>query len=129
MASRYNFSHRHAWANVVLWLSSLSHDAKLLSVTIKSFSDYLKHSPEADEMDGNHVKLKYTTSWLHSGHHLELTHKDGQYQALIMWDDMTDAARKALDTTDFYDSKTPFNDVNFENNIDEAYPFDKNDEA
>ncbi|OWY94769.1 Necrosis inducing protein NPP1 [Phytophthora megakarya] len=48
---------------------------------------------------------------------------DGIYHDLIMWDQLTDAAREALNSADFEEAKVPFNDNNFEATLAAAWPF------
>ncbi|KAK1938776.1 hypothetical protein P3T76_008851 [Phytophthora citrophthora] len=48
---------------------------------------------------------------------------DEEYQDLIMWNQLTDQARTALESADFGDAKVPFNDKNFEAALAQAWPF------
>ncbi|POM59021.1 NPP1-like protein [Phytophthora palmivora] len=109
--------HRHDWEHVVVWLDSASKDAEILSVTAQYVLGYKTYSPpKAKHMDGSSVKIKYT--WLiQSQHFLSGTSKAGEFQDLIMWDNMTDAARDALENTRFFWSKAPMNDDKFEDNL------------
>ncbi|OWZ04354.1 Necrosis inducing protein NPP1 [Phytophthora megakarya] len=50
-------------------------------------------------------------------------YEDGTYQDLIMWEQLTDAARKALNSANFDEAKVPFNENNFEAALREAWPF------
>ncbi|KAK1938773.1 hypothetical protein P3T76_008848 [Phytophthora citrophthora] len=55
---------------------------------------------------------------------LTFADRDGEYQDLIMWNQLTDEARAALESADFgKDTKVPFNDKNFEASLAEAFPF------
>ncbi|KAK1938770.1 hypothetical protein P3T76_008845 [Phytophthora citrophthora] len=47
----------------------------------------------------------------------------GEYQDLIMWNQLTDQARAALESADFGDAQVPFNDKNFETTLAQAWPF------
>ena len=111
------------WMHVIVWISNLKEDSELLSVTTKSLVGYSTHTPPTnDQMDGSHVKLTYW--WLHqTSHYLTLTDKAGRYQDLIMWDDMTHAAREALEHTTFFGSKAPISRKKFKQYIKQAYPF------
>ncbi|KAE8966274.1 hypothetical protein PR003_g21607 [Phytophthora rubi] len=40
-----------------------------------------------------------------------------------MWEQLTDAARLALNTTDFGRAYVPMNDANFEEKLKKAWPF------
>ncbi|OWZ13872.1 Necrosis inducing protein NPP1 [Phytophthora megakarya] len=48
---------------------------------------------------------------------------DGTYLDLIMWEQLTDAARDALNSADFGEAKVPFNDNNFDATLGQAWPF------
>ncbi|KAG2770332.1 hypothetical protein JG687_00010189 [Phytophthora cactorum] len=49
---------------------------------------------------------------------------DGEYQDLIVWEQLTDAARVALnDLNNFGKAEVPFNDEYFEDRLAEAWPF------
>ncbi|EGZ13763.1 hypothetical protein PHYSODRAFT_335499 [Phytophthora sojae] len=54
---------------------------------------------------------------------LEVAYADGKSQDLIMWEQLTDAARECLNSADFEDTKVPFNDKNFQESLKQAYPF------
>ncbi|ETK82803.1 hypothetical protein L915_11879 [Phytophthora nicotianae] len=54
---------------------------------------------------------------------LDFARQDGQYQDLIMWEQLTDEARAALDTADFGESKIPFNDKSLDTTLGLAWPF------
>ncbi|CAI5718100.1 unnamed protein product [Peronospora destructor] len=111
------------WMHAIVWINSLNEDSELLSVTLTSLVGYSTYSPPTDDqMDGSHVKLKYR--WLHqTPHYLTLTDKAGTYQNLIMWDDMTQAAREAFEHTTFSGSEAPISPKKFERYIKQAYPF------
>ncbi|CAH0473175.1 unnamed protein product [Peronospora belbahrii] len=112
------------WLEVCYYMGgNLSEDAKLLSVTIPSLLGYLTYSlPSNSYMDENSVKL--TCTW-HYQHQLclKVTHKAGEFQPLIMWNNMTDAARKALEDTKFFGSKSPVSSKAFQKAMEKAYPF------
>ncbi|KAK1938763.1 hypothetical protein P3T76_008838 [Phytophthora citrophthora] len=55
---------------------------------------------------------------------LDFANGDGEYQDLIMWEQLTDQARTALESADFgEDTKVPFTNKNFEGSLSEAFPF------
>ncbi|ETP12522.1 hypothetical protein F441_12134 [Phytophthora nicotianae CJ01A1] len=54
---------------------------------------------------------------------INFARQDGQYQDLIMWEQLTDEARAALDTADFGESKIPFNDKSLDTTLGLAWPF------
>eukprot|EP00644_Phytophthora_capsici_P010358 jgi/Phyca11/10570/fgenesh1_pm.PHYCAscaffold_51_\ len=57
-------------------------------------------------------------------HGLDFVNADGEYQDLIMWNQLTDQARSALESADFGEkTKVPFDDKNFEAALTQAWPF------
>ncbi|OWZ13269.1 Necrosis inducing protein NPP1 [Phytophthora megakarya] len=54
---------------------------------------------------------------------LRFAYKDGVYHSLIMWEQLTNAAREALNTADFGEAMVPFNQNNFETMLRKAWPF------
>ncbi|KAG2519483.1 hypothetical protein JM18_006919 [Phytophthora kernoviae] len=90
-------SRRHDWASAVVWIDNPALDApKLLGVsTSTSDSNLIWNGPVLD----------------------------GGFQDLIMWEQLTDAARVALNTVDFGNAKVMFNGANFADKLDNAWPF------
>ncbi|RLN56669.1 hypothetical protein BBJ29_001054 [Phytophthora kernoviae] len=72
--------------------------------------------------DGTSVKVNYESHWP-INHALESTSKSGEFQDLIMWDQMTDAARTALNDADFDKANVPMKDGSFVGKLDKAWPF------
>ncbi|KAF4315526.1 hypothetical protein BBO99_00008608 [Phytophthora kernoviae] len=90
------YGHRHDWANVVVW----SNNPAVTNPTS--------------------VALRYYCIIINGGYHsLDTTKKNGGgFQGLFMWEQLTDAARAALDSTDFgVEAPVPFIDINFEANL------------
>ncbi|KAG6959920.1 hypothetical protein JG688_00009857, partial [Phytophthora aleatoria] len=96
----------------------------ILAVTPSAHSGYSAQAPppDANKVDGNSVKVKYLSKWP-INHALESTGEGGDYQDLIMWGQMTDAAREGLSRTNFGDANVPMNDGNFESKLGRAWPF------
>uniref|UniRef100_H3GAW4 Necrosis inducing-like protein NPP1 type n=1 Tax=Phytophthora ramorum TaxID=164328 RepID=H3GAW4_PHYRM len=117
--------HRHDWEHVVVWIDNPQNtNPKILAMTPSAHSGYSTYAPpDADMVDGTSCKVEYTSSWLFIDHHLEGTSTAGETQDLIMWGDMTDAARYALNTTNFGKANTPMNDGNFLPKLGKAYPW------
>jgi hypothetical protein len=120
-----HFGHRHDWEHVIVWVDNPANSpGSILAMTPSAHSGYSTYAPpDADMVDGTSVKVEYTSSWVFINHHLEGTSTDGETQSLIMWDDMTDAARDALNTVDFGAANVPMNDGNFESKLQKAFPF------
>ncbi|OWZ08783.1 Necrosis inducing protein NPP1 [Phytophthora megakarya] len=85
--------------------------------------------PDADMVSSTSVKVEYSSSLGFINHHLDCTSSTGEYQALVMWDDLTDVARLALNTTSFGKANVPMNDYNFLPKIGKAYPFVDNEKT
>ncbi|RLN50526.1 hypothetical protein BBP00_00010036 [Phytophthora kernoviae] len=118
---------RHAWEHVIVWVEkSGSGKTKLVSVSASSRANRYSSAtpPDPDTVDGNSPKLAYDHRGLLK-HYLNATTELGDFQPLVMWDDMTDAARVALDTYDWGKSTVPLNEENFLNNIEYAYPWEE----
>eukprot|EP00644_Phytophthora_capsici_P014832 jgi/Phyca11/124383/e_gw1.53.241.1 len=54
---------------------------------------------------------------------MSFAYSDGESQDLIMWNQLTDKARAALESADFGNTQVPFTDKNFETNLQAAWPF------
>jgi hypothetical protein len=116
--------HRHDWENVIVWIDNPAlENGSILAMTPSAHSGYSSYAPPSASMvDGSSVKVEYTASWVVINHHLEGTSTAGETQDLIMWDDMPDAARNALSTTDFGSANVPMKDGNFLPKLAKAYP-------
>ncbi|RLN80249.1 hypothetical protein BBJ28_00020120 [Nothophytophthora sp. Chile5] len=117
--------HRHDWEHVIVWIDNPDvENPTILAVTPSAHSGYSTYAPpNADMIDGTSAKVDYTSSWIVINHHLEGTTDAGETQDLIMWGQMTDAARTALQDTDFGDANVPMKDGNFETKLGSAYPW------
>ncbi|EGZ16296.1 necrosis inducing-like protein NPP1 type [Phytophthora sojae] len=117
--------HRHDWEHVIVWIDNpASSNATILAMTPSAHSGYSTYAPPpATMVDGTSVKVEYTSSKVVINHHLEGTSTAGETQNLIMWEDMTDAARYALNTTDFGSANVPMKDGNFISKLGKAYPW------
>ncbi|KAG1689945.1 NLP effector protein 1 [Phytophthora capsici] len=79
------------------------------------------YPPSSSYLDGNSAKIQYSTSWIVLDHSLSATSTAGEIQDLIMWDQLTDAARTALEDTDFGSANVPFKEDNFIAKLAKAY--------
>jgi hypothetical protein len=118
--------HRHDWEHVIVWIDNLDvAGPNILAVTPSAHSGYSAQvPPDAYKVEDTSVKVNYESSWP-INHALESTTKGGDCQDLIMWDQMTDFARKALNDTSFGKANVPMNDYNFLSKLDKAWPFAK----
>lgn len=109
--------HRHDWENIVVWLSSQSESASILGVAISAHGDYQKET--SPPLDGTRPKIGYISYWP-LDHQLIATDTQGGEQPLIAWGSMTQAARDAIETTDFGAATPSFRDSNFESYLAKA---------
>lgn len=54
---------------------------------------------------------------------LDYSSRTSDFQPLIVWEQLTEAARFTLNATDFGDAFVPVNDANFEEKLKKAWPF------
>lgn len=114
--------HRHDWEHVVVWIDNPDiPNPTILAVTPSAHSGYEKYAPpKSGTVDGTSAKVDYTSKIV-INHALDSTTDGGEKQALIMWDQLTPAARTALENTDFGDANVPMKDGNFMNKLAKAY--------
>ncbi|EGZ14527.1 hypothetical protein PHYSODRAFT_509491, partial [Phytophthora sojae] len=81
-------------------------------------------------LDGNSGKVEYYHNFIFAATALQLTGDKGEYQDLITWEQLSDAARNALiekdwGTTlfDLIGAKMPLKDQNFNKTLKAAFPF------
>eukprot|EP00644_Phytophthora_capsici_P009136 jgi/Phyca11/5621/fgenesh1_pm.PHYCAscaffold_6_\ len=128
---------RHLWANYVLWLDNPALETpKILVTAIPPMGFVGMQAIQTSRISRFRYTYNYTggsdvstrvcqdypdnSAWIG----LDFTYGDGQYQDLIMWNQLTDQAREALESADFgEDTKVPFNDKNFEAALGHAWPF------
>ncbi|KAG7378611.1 hypothetical protein PHYBOEH_000297 [Phytophthora boehmeriae] len=113
----------HDWEHVIVWLDGSGKDATLGAVTVpRPFGHYRMYAPPALRwMDGDSIKLRYKN--MYGVRYLQATSNIGEYQDLVMWEDMTDKARTALKTTDFGSDAVPILDDEFLGYLRKAYPW------
>lgn len=117
---------RHSWEHAIVWVEkSAADDGEIASVTTTSrANEYSTFTPpDADMVDDSSIKLVYDSKGLLK-HYLNVTTEAGDFQDLVLWGDLTDAAQVALNTYDWGSATVPFNDDNFEDNLDAAFPFE-----
>ncbi|KAL1646386.1 hypothetical protein SLS58_003346 [Diplodia intermedia] len=109
--------HRHDWESIVVWLSAESTSATLQGVAASAHGDFETNT--SPNLSGTSPLIRYYSDWP-VNHQLGFTSTIGGQQPLIAYESLTDAARTALENTDFGDANVPFKDANFENNLAEA---------
>lgn len=109
--------HRHDWEGIVVWIDNLtSQTIKGLATSAHGDFDVITSN---FPLDGNRPKIQYYSNWP-VNHQLGTTSTKGGEQPLIAWDSLTDAARTALQNTDFGDAIVPFKDSTFTANLAKA---------
>ncbi|RLN88412.1 hypothetical protein BBJ28_00010584 [Nothophytophthora sp. Chile5] len=116
------FGHRHDWEHIVVWLNNPAVSSpEILAVSASAHSGYtIYYPPDSDYLSGNSAKIDYYSVLL-VNHAFRMTSDTGETQDLIMWDQLTDAARTALEDTDFGDANVPMKDANFETKLANAW--------
>ncbi|KAG3101184.1 hypothetical protein PI124_g11154 [Phytophthora idaei] len=116
--------HRHDWDHAIVSIDNPDvPDAKILACSVSSLSGYKKYNPCPPwVIDGTSLKVRYKHGWP-MNHDLDTTGDGGTFQDLIMWDQMTNDARRALNSVSFGSANTPFNDGNFRPKLEKAWPF------
>ncbi|POS68526.1 hypothetical protein DHEL01_v213080 [Diaporthe helianthi] len=109
--------HRHDWENAVVFLSDNSSDATFVAMVVSQHGDYVSGTTT---FDGTNPYVGYISYWP-TDHALIFTTTKGGTQPLIAWEDLTEAAREALETTDFGDANVSFKDSSFQSSLADAY--------
>ncbi|OWZ20167.1 hypothetical protein PHMEG_0005451 [Phytophthora megakarya] len=132
---------RHDWQSVVVWIGNPALESpKIIGVsTSKSDTNYNKHiKMRPNNFAGYRSKtsrsgrtyrretLAYgsnTTLRFNHDNNIYFSSWDGEFPDLIMWDQLTDAARGTLnDNKNFGDVEVPFNDEHFQDHLEKAWP-------
>lgn len=135
-------SRRHDWTDFVVWIDNPKLETpKILGFSMsKSNMEYSKktrlwpsnfvgyrrfgrYNPTIFFGSNTSLRLDYKAILL-SSPYLNLASMDGEYQDLIMWEQLTDAARAALnDKKNFGEAKVPFSDEYFQGHLNKAWLF------
>ncbi|KAG7399642.1 hypothetical protein PHYBOEH_008285 [Phytophthora boehmeriae] len=118
---------RHEWENCIVWIDNPAlENPKILGISVSGGNAKYYNSAPPDErgLSGDTPKIDYLMGGWPSGYHiLELTSLRGGFQDLIMWEQLTEEARAALQTTKFDEAWVPMKDGNFTANLKQAWPF------
>ena len=110
--------HRHDWEGIVVWIDDPTKtDPTLLGVAASAHGDFA--TTTSPNLDGTSPLIEYV-SFFPLDHQLTFTSTVGGEQPLIAYESLTDAAREALETTDFGDAIVPFKNATFESNLEKA---------
>ncbi|OWY93329.1 Necrosis inducing protein NPP1 [Phytophthora megakarya] len=115
---------RYDWVNLVVWLDNPAiAQPTILATSASTYgNEYVISKPpeRSDVINGTTPKVRYdfdNEGW----HTIFQSNEEGEFQDLIQWNQLTDAAREALENTDFGDfAHVPFNNAYFETNLDAA---------
>ncbi|RDX44227.1 NPP1-domain-containing protein [Lentinus brumalis] len=110
--------HRHDWEGIVVWLDDPNKaEPAILGVAASAHGDF--STTTSPNLDGTSPLIRYFSVWP-VDHQLGFTSDVGGTQPLIAYESLTDAARNALETTDFGSANVPFKEANFQNNLVKA---------
>ncbi|KAH7417987.1 necrosis and ethylene-inducing protein 2 precursor [Cadophora sp. MPI-SDFR-AT-0126] len=109
--------HRHDWEGVIIYLSSATSTAasNILAVCPSAHGGW-DCVTSGYSLTGTSPRIKYESIWP-VNHACGLTTDVGGKQPLVAWESLTDAARTALENTDFGSANVPFKDANFYPNL------------
>ncbi|GMF34797.1 unnamed protein product [Phytophthora lilii] len=135
-------SRRHDWASFVVWIDNPAVESpRILGVSLsKSEKKYHTETTiyESAFMGYRVLGTRFDRSYIYGSNTsmrvqhstdddisavLEFSYADGEYQDLIMWEQMTDAVRAALVDSNFDDFNIPFNEDHFNEHLEKAWPF------
>ncbi|KAF2136314.1 uncharacterized protein K452DRAFT_237706 [Aplosporella prunicola CBS 121167] len=109
--------HRHDWEGAVVWLSSADATGELLGIAASGHGGF--QTSTSPTLDGSRPLIRYYSNWP-LDHQLGFTDEKGGEQPLVAWESLPEAARTALENTDFDKANVPFKDANFEANLEKA---------
>ncbi|OWZ06375.1 hypothetical protein PHMEG_00021377 [Phytophthora megakarya] len=124
-------SARHGWQSVVVWIDNpAAEKPNIVGVSMSTRdSKYIKTTnlrsgyfvdPIGGQLSDTSLRFEYTVG-IEASLSMFFAKTDGQYQDLIMWEQLTDNARAALnDINNFGKGEVPFNDGNYENALSRA---------
>lgn len=113
---------RHDWQNILLWLAYPAEDAVVLAVNVQVHDKYTYKDVKKVSWHFTQPLLQYKSgaSWF-QGPVLGLTDSwTAETQPMIAWENLTDAARWALNLTDWGAATAAFTDVHLSRWLDTA---------
>ncbi|ETO65308.1 hypothetical protein F444_17367, partial [Phytophthora nicotianae P1976] len=133
---------RHDWKSVVVWIDNAELETpKILGVSTsvsdtrykrdlvifpRNFAGYQLQGPRFHhtEVFGSNTSLRFKIWPTLFVPYMGFADFDGEYQDLIMWEQLTDAARAALnDDNNFGRAEVPFSDTHYKEHLENAWPF------
>ncbi|GMF29001.1 unnamed protein product [Phytophthora lilii] len=137
-------SGRHDWANFVVWVDnpdlesprilgvSFSKSEKKYTTETKIYTSAFvgyrvlgtRYNRSYEYGSNTSMRIQHSTQAFFGSAFLEFSYyADGEYQDLIMWEQMTDEVRAALVDSNFGGFRVPFNEDNFKKSLEKAWPF------
>ncbi|KAH7026207.1 putative NPP1 domain protein [Microdochium trichocladiopsis] len=113
------FGHRHDWESAIVWLDDVNKASPTILAISTSAHGGFDTETSGLQLSGTRPKIQYYSTWP-VNHQLGTTSTQGGEQPLVAWESMTQAARDALQNTDFGSANVPFKDGNFLSNLAEA---------
>ncbi|EGZ30344.1 hypothetical protein PHYSODRAFT_264049, partial [Phytophthora sojae] len=95
---------QHSWENIVVWIDNPAVESPtVLGVSVSQGGGYARYAPPYKRnMDGDSPKIKYYLDPEAKDYHwLEVAFFHGDFQDLIMWSQLTEEARTALQGKNF----------------------------
>ena len=118
---------RSDWEHIVVWLDNPAFENQTLEAVSVWDQAYKTHEdavpPEPKYMDGSSVKIELGRFM--AFRKLSLTELAGQFQDLIMWDQLSENLQHALDSAPWGTRQImPLSDSRFKRALSFAWPFD-----
>ncbi|KAL4802467.1 necrosis inducing protein-domain-containing protein [Aspergillus unguis] len=112
--------HRHDWEGVIVWLADAASTAAENVVAVcPSGHGGWDCSTDGFKLEGTHPLVWYYSDWP-VNHQMGLTDVVGGTQPLIAWESLPEAARAALENTDFGSATPPLKDGTFGGNLEKG---------
>ncbi|KAI0753416.1 necrosis inducing protein-domain-containing protein [Daedaleopsis nitida] len=110
--------HRHDWESIVVWINDPhAADPTILGAAASGHGGF--ETTTSPNLSGTSPLIRYYSSWP-LDHQLGFTSDVGGTQPIIAYESLPNAARDALEDTDFGSANVPFKEANFQNNLQKA---------
>ncbi|KAG7381538.1 hypothetical protein PHYBOEH_010878 [Phytophthora boehmeriae] len=117
---------RHDWVNAIVWIDNPAlENPKIVGLSASEGGSKYKVAAPAPKYaieNGTTPTFCHSLALFLGAPYMDFATRRGEFQDLIMWEQLTDEARTALETTDFGKAEVPFIDANFEKKLEKAWP-------
>ncbi|CAI5720973.1 unnamed protein product [Hyaloperonospora brassicae] len=114
----------HGFEQAIVWLENPATSTSVLAVSLTKGLKYSKKvGPDLKYLNGTSVKLSYERAGPLRSHVLRLTEKAGDSLPLIMWEQLPQVARDAVNAFRSEGDKVPISDSEFVEELGKAWPF------